>query len=276
MASAPQRSRLRRKPGAVLPQPHPAPGRARAARAGPARAAARRGSAAARRAAAAGAAARAAARARLRAACSQRAPASSRAACAPASPDFSGWNWVALTSPSSTAATNGSPCTGARHQPRRVVRGVGVHEVEPGVRGRGRRTASSPAHASTVFQPMCGSTGARSGSTRPGQHARARRSRRRARRRRRTAPACRRRCRAPAAAPRSRVGDDRRRRRPRPARPCRRRTRRRPGTTRPSASTAARAVGGDRDVGPDPFERALGRAQVARPVVEHDDAWSRG
>src|SRR5579875_1148589 len=30
---------------------------------------------------------------------------------APASPDFSGWNWVALTGPRSTAATNGSPCS---------------------------------------------------------------------------------------------------------------------------------------------------------------------
>ncbi len=28
---------------------------------------------------------------------------------APASPDFSGWNWVAASSPSSTAAANGSP-----------------------------------------------------------------------------------------------------------------------------------------------------------------------
>src|SRR3954454_8807221 len=34
---------------------------------------------------------------------------SSRAA--PASPDFSGWNWVALSGPFSTAATNGSPCS---------------------------------------------------------------------------------------------------------------------------------------------------------------------
>ena len=29
---------------------------------------------------------------------------------APASPDFSGWNWVAASAPSSTAAANGSPC----------------------------------------------------------------------------------------------------------------------------------------------------------------------
>ena len=30
---------------------------------------------------------------------------------APASPDFSGWNWVAASVPSSTAATNRSPCS---------------------------------------------------------------------------------------------------------------------------------------------------------------------
>lgn len=30
---------------------------------------------------------------------------------APASPDFSGWNWVATKGPFSTAATNGVPCS---------------------------------------------------------------------------------------------------------------------------------------------------------------------
>ena len=30
---------------------------------------------------------------------------------APASPDFSGWNWVAASTPCSTAAANGSPCS---------------------------------------------------------------------------------------------------------------------------------------------------------------------
>src|SRR5690606_2462970 len=30
---------------------------------------------------------------------------------APASPDFSGWNWVAARGPFSTAATNGPPCS---------------------------------------------------------------------------------------------------------------------------------------------------------------------
>ena len=30
---------------------------------------------------------------------------------APASPDFSGWNWVAASTPCSAAAANGSPCS---------------------------------------------------------------------------------------------------------------------------------------------------------------------
>jgi hypothetical protein len=40
---------------------------------------------------------------------------SSRAA--PASPDFSGWNCVALTRPSSTAATKRSPCSAVETSP---------------------------------------------------------------------------------------------------------------------------------------------------------------
>ena len=34
-----------------------------------------------------------------------------RSRWAPASPDFSGWNWVAHSGPFSTAATNGAPCS---------------------------------------------------------------------------------------------------------------------------------------------------------------------
>ena len=48
-----------------------------------------------------------------------------------------------------------------------------------------------------------------------------------------------------------------------------------PGTTSPSASIAASRVGGDGDVGPDPFEGTLRRAQVARSVVEDDDPLHR-
>src|SRR5262249_14091681 len=36
-------------------------------------------------------------------------PTQLRSSTAPASPDFSGWNWVALSGPFSTAATNRSP-----------------------------------------------------------------------------------------------------------------------------------------------------------------------
>src|SRR5688500_2549559 len=47
-----------------------------------------------------------------------------RSSWAPASPDFSGWNWVAVRGPFSTAATNRSPpcsaqvTSGARVRPR--------------------------------------------------------------------------------------------------------------------------------------------------------------
>ena len=64
-----------------------------------------------------------------------------RSSAAPASPDFSGWNWVADSGPFSTAATNRSPpcsaqvTSGARVRSlvtqRPVAHGVGVHEVEP-------------------------------------------------------------------------------------------------------------------------------------------------
>ena len=38
-------------------------------------------------------------------------PTQLRSRWAPASPDFSGWNWVAHSGPFSTAATNGAPCS---------------------------------------------------------------------------------------------------------------------------------------------------------------------
>ena len=58
---------------------------------------------------------------------------------APASPDFSGWNWVDHTGPSSTAATNRSPPCSAQvtrraSGRRQVAHRVRVHEVEPLVR----------------------------------------------------------------------------------------------------------------------------------------------
>src|SRR5664279_570319 len=37
--------------------------------------------------------------------------------CAPASPDFSGWNWVPDTNPSSTAATKRTPCSAVVTRP---------------------------------------------------------------------------------------------------------------------------------------------------------------
>ena len=81
--------------------------------------------------------------------------------CAPASPDFSGWNWVATSGPFSTAATNGSPCVAqvtsgvrsvslvGRSSQRRTR--VGVHEVEALVLDARRtaRAARAPRRCST-------------------------------------------------------------------------------------------------------------------------------
>ena len=95
-------------------------------------------------------------------------PASSSSTVAPASPDFSGWNWVAhertvldarrrtarRARPSVTRVRRGT--VGDRVH---SVSGVGVHEVEPLVRDAGEQQRARRG-ASTVFQPMCGRTGA--------------------------------------------------------------------------------------------------------------------
>ena len=169
------------------------------------------------------------------------------------------WRAAPLAGAAPWAVASASRAPGAR--------GVGVDEVEPGVGaepGEQRRARRRP----TVFQPMCGTTGARAGSTRPATaeplgdhavlvavleqdlHADADAEHR------------------PAAG------------RPGPRSPGRRRARRTPamhaakaptpGTTRPSALGGRGQVGGHRHVGADPLQRAFGRAQVARAVVEHD------
>ena len=156
-----------------------------------------------------------------------------RSSAAPASPDFSGWNWVAHSGPFSTAATNRSPPCSAQvtsGDAGAVVgdqgpgaHGVGVHEVEPLVLDAGEQRASRRARR-RCSSPCAGTTR----RLQPLDHARplaaalgldavldARA---------RTAPACRRRCRAPGG--RRRAGArSARGRRPRAARPCRRRTR---------------------------------------------------
>ena len=91
----------------------------------------------------------------------------------PASPDFSGWNWVR---PDRALLDGG-------HEPVAAVLGPGdpplrrlgqrAHRRSCArsrtARPRPRRTARCPAGARTVFQPMCGSRSACSSSTRPGQ-----------------------------------------------------------------------------------------------------------
>ena len=86
---------------------------------------------------------------------------------APASPDFSGWNWVAAEGPFSTAATKRSPpcsaqvTSGARVRVRRSSpsRARRRSARSRTARPRRRRTATCRRPASTVFQPMCGTTG---------------------------------------------------------------------------------------------------------------------
>ena len=105
-------------------------------------------------------------------------PSQLRSSAAPASPDFSGWNWVAASGPVSTAATNGPPWTVVVTQPPVAsssvarVGGVGVDEVEPGRPPAARRTAPTRPARSTVFQPMCGTRCAASRVTPPGSRPR--------------------------------------------------------------------------------------------------------
>ena len=127
-----------------------------------------------------------------------------------------------------------------------AARRVGVHEVEPGVAGRARRTAASRPARRRCSSPCAAARRPR--AARPARaHAAGRRS---------ASP-----CSTPGSnstciptqmpstgrPPASRSADHVRRRRPRPAPPCRPRRHRRPGTTSPSASSAACEVGGHLD-----------------------------
>ena len=86
----------------------------------------------------------------------------------PASPDFSGWNWVAHSGPFSTAATNRAPCSAQVTLGATAAKAPSGLEV-PALRRRRsgrsrtaraprRRTAASPPGRSTSDQPMCGTT----------------------------------------------------------------------------------------------------------------------
>ena len=173
-----------------------------------------------------------------------------------------GWRRRRRTSPGGTgsptarrsrrAATNGSPCSvqvataaaSAASGTRPPRDGVGVHEVEALVLDAGEERAAG-AGASTVFQPMCGRTGASSRSTTsPGHSPQPCGPDAVLVARRRTAPASRRRCRAPAGAPRHAPPMTLGPSHTAPARPCTPRTRRRrarPGR-RPPAPRPRSAV----------------------------------
>ena len=111
---------------------------------------------------------------------------------APASPDFSGWNCVADSGPFSTAASER-----ARRARPRSAGGAGDRRrrrraAPSGARRRSARSRTARARrreqrgarrgTSTVFHPMCGSTGARRAARRRPATRRSPRSARRARR----------------------------------------------------------------------------------------------
>ena len=117
----------------------------------------------------------------------------------PASPHFSGWNWVACQRAVSTAARNGRRCS-----PRSAALPGNPPSRSPrrSARSRTACVGSSPSKnappgaASSTFQPMCGRTGASSRPTTPG-HSRSPFGRHAALDApRETGSACRRRCRA--------------------------------------------------------------------------------
>ena len=195
----------------------------------------------------------------------------------PASPDFSGWNWVADSGAVLDRGDERLAVLG--HRDLAASAAAGPRRLQSAARRSARsrtacpasspRTAPSRRATSTVFQPMCGSTGASSRSTVPGQ--------------------------TPQPSVRSAVLDTRREQHlhadadaehraaqldpardqlvpadARAAPPCRRRRRRRPG--RPGRrSPAPRPGRRSRDVGARPGQRPLGGPQVARSVVEDDD-----
>ena len=88
------------------------------------------------------------------------------------SPGGTGWPPARRSRPRRRTARRGRSS-----RPRRRVQAgrrpgrVRVDEVEARVRRQPRRTSARPARPSTVFQPMCGTTGASSRVTSPGQQA---------------------------------------------------------------------------------------------------------
>ena len=201
-----------------------------------------------------------------------------RSSAAPASPDFSGWNWVAAQRPVLDRGDERLAVLGRGDRRRstasavgRRSRGVRVHEVEPGRRRAARRTAPSRPAASTVFQPMCGSDRrAQPARPCPGSSPR---------------PLVTTPCSSPRVEEHLHADADAEhraaRRRPGRRSPGRRRARRcpamqaanapTPGTTSPSAAGAAARSAVTVTSAPTRASARCGRAQVARPVVEHDD-----
>ena len=200
-----------------------------------------------------------------------------RSTVAPASPDFSGWNWVAASAPFSTAATKSSPWwahvtsggrsdVGLLHLP--PAHGEAVHEVEAGVGGQAReqrgargRAHGVPAHvrqdvgleALDGARPLPAALGALApldAEVEQHLHADADAEHR---------PAAR-----EPSADDPRPVDGREPRHARGERPD-------AGHDQPVGVQRGVGVRGDDHVRPDPAQRALRGAQVARSVVQHDD-----
>ena len=195
---------------------------------------------------------------------------------APASPDFSGWNWVAAAPPASlppTAAANGSPCSvqeirapaaasylrrpsaarrsarsrtwsrgdpGEQHRARRRRHGVPAHVRQHAASSR----STVPGHAPQPSVQIPCSAPAANSTCMPTQMPRTGRPSSSRRAISLSPPTARRPAMQAANAPT-------------------------PGTARPSHSSAASASAVTSTSAPDPGQRALGGAQVPRAVVQH-------
>ena len=94
-----------------------------------------------------------------------------RNSLAPASPDFSGWNWVRHSGPARPRPRTAAVLGGGHAAAGSVDGGPGARtsaRSRTASSGRRRRTARDAGGDATVFQPMCGTRGAASRVTPPG------------------------------------------------------------------------------------------------------------
>ena len=201
---------------------------------------------------------------------------------APASPDFSGWNWVGAQRPVLHRGHERLAVLGPGDQRRAAgarigvelpaAHAVGVHEVEP-LPLHARRIASTRPGRPRCSSP-CAAGSAPGSARRSPATPRTLRCARRARRRRSNRTCM------PTQMPST--GRPPASRRPMTLGPCtavspamHAANAPTPGTTRPSASKATSRVRADSDLGTRTGQGPLGRAQVARAVVQDHHAAAR-